>query len=63
VDLAIARRFNVGSTSIEARGEAFNVFDAVNYDQYVGSLLSFSYGQPVSAFPSRRLQLAALVRF
>lgn len=63
VDLSASRRFTVGSASIEARGEAFNLFDTINYDQYVGSLLSFSYLQPVSAFPARRVQLAAVVRF
>ncbi len=63
VDLAVARKFTVGTKTIEGRVEAFNVFDAINYDQYVGSLLSFSYAQPVSAFPSRRIQLAGVVRF
>ena len=63
VDLAVTRKFTVGSTAIEGRVEAFNIFDAINYDQYVGSLLSFSYAQPVSAFPSRRIQLAGIVRF
>jgi hypothetical protein len=63
VDLAAARRFAVGSATIEARVEAFNLFDAINYDQYVGSLLSFSYSQPVSAFPARRMQLAGVIRF
>ena len=63
VDLSVSRRFSVGNKIIEARVEGFNVFDAINYDQFVGSLLSFSYAQPVSAFPSRRFQLAGLVRF
>ena len=63
VNRSEAARFAVGSATIEARVEAFNLFDAINYDQYVGSLLSFSYSQPVSAFPARRMQLAGVIRF
>jgi hypothetical protein len=63
VDLALSRRFTRGSTAIEARVEAFNVFNVTNFDQYVGALLSPLYAQPVSAFPSRRIQIAAIVRF
>ena len=63
VDLALARRFSKGSTVIEGRVEVFNVFNATNYDEYIGTLLSPWYGQPVTAFPSRRVQLAAIVRF
>jgi hypothetical protein len=48
---------------VEARAEAFNVFNVTNYDQFVGALLSPLYGRPVSAFPKRRVQLAAVVRF
>jgi len=63
VDLALSRRFAFGSKSVEARAEAFNVFNVTNYDQFVGALLSPLYGRPVSAFPKRRVQLAAVVRF
>jgi hypothetical protein len=63
VDLALMRRFSLGSKSVEARAEVFNVFNVTNYDQYVGALLSPLYGRPVSAFPKRRVQLAAVVRF
>ena len=34
-----------------------------NFDDYVGSLLSEFYVKPVTAFPQRRIQLAAIVRF
>ena len=34
-----------------------------NYDEFVGALNSPFYGQPVTAFPKRRLQFAAVVRF
>lgn len=63
IDLALARRFTRGSTSIDARIETFNVFNTSNYDEYVGALLSPLFARPVSAFPSRRVQFAAIVRF
>jgi hypothetical protein len=63
VDLAVARLFRLGTKVIEARVEAFNLLDTTNFDEYVGALLSPSFATPVSAFPKRRLQLAAIVRF
>jgi hypothetical protein len=63
IDLALARRFARGSKAIDARIEAFNVFNTTNYDEYVGALLSPLFARPVSAFPSRRVQFAAIVRF
>ena len=63
VDLALTRRFGWGSRAVEARGEAFNVFNTTNYDEYIGALLSPYYARPVSAFPKRRLQFAAILRF
>ena len=49
--------------SIDARIETFNVFNTANYDEYVGALLSPLFARPVSAFPSRRVQFAAILRF
>jgi hypothetical protein len=43
--------------------ETFNLFNVTNYDDFVGALLSPFYARPVSAFPKRRAQLAATVRF
>lgn len=63
VNVAFARRFRGPRATVEGRLEAFNLFNATNYDQYVGELLSSLFGKPVSAFPQRRLQLAAIVRF
>ncbi len=63
VDLAVKKQFRTGRATTEARVEAFNVLNVVNYDRYVGELSSPLFGQPVSAFPPRRLQLAAVVRF
>ena len=61
--LALARRIPFSSNTLELRAEAFNVLSTTNYDEYVGALSSPFYGQPVSAFPKRRLQFAAVVRF
>jgi outer membrane receptor protein involved in Fe transport len=63
VDLALSRRFDGVGPTLEARVEAFNVLNAANYDQYVGQLLSPFFGRPQSAFPMRRVQLAAILRF
>ena len=63
LDLAVGRLFHHGATTTEARVEAFNAFNAINYDQYVGELLSPLFRRPVSAFPPRRLQFAVIVRF
>jgi outer membrane receptor protein involved in Fe transport len=63
VDVALVRRFHLGSKVIEARAEAFNAFNTTNFDEYVGALLSPLFAQPVLAFPKQRVQLAAIVRF
>lgn len=63
VDLAVAKRLPWGARVVEARVEAFNVFNTTNYNDYVGALLSPLFARPVSAFPKRRLQLAAILRF
>jgi len=63
IDLALTRRFSREGMTIDARVQAFNVLNAINYDQYVGQLLSPLFARPVSAFPPRRIELAAIVRF
>lgn len=63
VDLAVARRFGGRTRSIEARLGVFNLFNATNYNQYVGELASPLFARPVSAFPERRLQLGVSVGF
>jgi carboxypeptidase family protein len=63
VDLALSRRVAVRRTTLDLRVESFNLFNATNHDQFVGTLLSPLFGRPVSAFPSRRTQLAATLRF
>lgn len=63
IDLALARRVPFGTRTLELRAEGFNVLSTTNYDEYVGALSSPFFGQPVSAFPTRRLQFAAVVRY
>ena len=63
VDLAVVRRFRWGTNAVDARLEAFNVFNATNFDEYVGVLSSPLFARPVSAFPMAQLQLGAVVRF
>jgi outer membrane receptor protein involved in Fe transport len=42
---------------------AFNLFNRVNYVTYVGTLTSPFVGQPIAAFPPRRIQLSAEFHF
>jgi hypothetical protein len=63
VDLAVTKRFGWRGVNVDARVQAFNAFNRANYDQYVGELVSPRFGSPVSAFPPRRVELAAIVRF
>ncbi len=63
VDLSLTKRFRRGAPSVDARVQAFNVLNATNYSQYVGEVVSPLFGRPVSAFPLRRIELAAIVRF
>jgi hypothetical protein len=63
IDLALTKQFRTHGKSVEARVEAFNILSATNYDEYDGVLLSPSFAKPVSAFPRRRVQLAAVVKF
>jgi hypothetical protein len=63
IDLALSKQFRLSGTSMEGRVEAFNVLSTTNYDEYVGVLSSSFFGQPLSAFPRRRIQLAAILRF
>lgn len=63
IDLALTRRFQWRAATIDARAQVFNALNATNYEQYVGELLSPLFGRPVSAFPPRRIEIAAIVRF
>jgi hypothetical protein len=50
VDVALIRRLHASAADIDARVEVFNLLDAVNYDAYVGALLSPLFGRPVARF-------------
>ena len=63
MDLSLAKRFRAMGKTLEVRAEAFNVVSTTNYDEYVGALNSPLFGQPITAFPRRRIQFAAIVRF
>jgi hypothetical protein len=63
VDLALTKRFPWRGVNIDARVQAFNVFNRANYNHYVGELISPRFGLPVSAHPPRRVELATIVRF
>jgi hypothetical protein len=63
IDLAVNKRFQWHRGTVDARVQAFNLLNATNYNQYVGELVSPLFGMPVSAFPPRRIELAAIVRF
>jgi hypothetical protein len=63
VDASLTKRFRVANTNVEVRGEAFNLFSTLNYDEYIGVLSSQYFGRPTTAFPRRVIQLAAMVRF
>jgi hypothetical protein len=43
--------------------DAFNVLNTVNYTSFVGDLSSPLFGQAVSSFPARRMQLTARFKF
>ncbi len=43
--------------------DAFNVLNTVNYTGYIGDLSSSLFGQAVSSFPARRMQLTARFKF
>jgi hypothetical protein len=43
--------------------DAFNLLNHVNYVAFVGNLKSPFFGQAVSAFPARRLQITARFKF
>jgi hypothetical protein len=63
IDLSLSKRFRSAGRNFEGRLEAFNILSTVNFDDYVGARSSPYFGRPVTAFPSRAIQLVAIVRF
>jgi len=48
---------------LETRMEAFNLLNRVNYDTYAGNLLDPRFGQAISAFPARQIQIMLRLKF
>jgi hypothetical protein len=63
IDISLAKRFRAANRNFEGRLEAFNILSTPNFDEYVGARSSPYFGRPVTAFPSRAIQLVAIVRF
>jgi hypothetical protein len=64
LDVRMAKTFPIGARrSASAFIEMFNVTDALNYSDYIGSVTSVLFGQPTSAAPKRRTQLGVRIEF
>ncbi len=66
VDMALTRNFRFGNTKdIEIRGEAFNVFNWMNWSQPATGVNSATFGQSTTAVPNsaRIIQLAVKYAF
>jgi len=62
-DFKIAKARNEVAPTITISVDAFNVFNQVNYTNYVGNQLSPFFGKATNAFPPRRLQFSSRVNF
>jgi hypothetical protein len=62
-DVNLRHANNAAGTVMTFGVDAFNVLNRVNDTGYVGTLTSPFFGQAVSAYPARRLQLSLRVRF
>ena len=65
LDLGLHKSFRLWSENslLDVRGEAFNVFNHVNYQAPTSSISSSSFGSITSFFPPRQLQVAAKLSF
>jgi hypothetical protein len=68
LDVRASRDFFLGAKKekgpvLTPAADAFNVLNRVNFTSFVGNLSSPFFGKPVSANPSRRLQLSLRLRF
>jgi hypothetical protein len=64
-DLGLHKSFRLWSehSEFDLRGEAFNIFNHVNYQAPQSNRSSGSYGSITSAFPPRQLQVAGKLTF
>ena len=65
LDLGLHKAFRLWSekSNLDIRGEAFNLFNHVNYEAPNSSSNSSSFGSITSFFPPRQLQVAAKLSF
>ena len=65
LDLGLHKSFRLWSehSTFELRGEAFNLFNHVNYQAPASNASSGSFGSITSAFPPRQLQVAGKLSF
>ena len=69
IDLRLSKKFvlkkaeNKSDTTreVEFRSDVFDILNKTNYQNYVGTLTSPVFGQPIAAYPSREVQLS--IRF
>ncbi|HLH31015.1 MAG TPA: hypothetical protein VKY31_07415, partial [Terriglobia bacterium] len=67
-DFRWSRTFTLGHHRLEGLSltpsiDAFNVFNRVNYDSFVGNISSPFFRAPVSSSPARRLQVSMYMQF
>jgi hypothetical protein len=55
--MRVAKVVTIRTGSATAFIEMFNVMNASNYGDYIGTLTSALFGRPTTASPKRRLQL------
>ncbi len=48
---------------LQLRGEAFNLLNRASYDSYANNILDPRFGQGISAFPARQVQLVLRLQF
>jgi hypothetical protein len=67
LDLRLSRQVVMGggkdARTVTLALDAFNILNRVNYGNFVGTLGSPLFGQPVSARPARQLQMSARLKF
>jgi outer membrane receptor protein involved in Fe transport len=64
VDLGLFKNTKVGErVNVQFRAEAFNLFNRVNLYNPIGNMGSPQFGQSVTAFPARELQLGLKLLF
>ena len=64
-DLGLHKAFGLGrdNTRLEARIEAFNLFNRTNFQPANGNVSSSAFGTITSTFPARQMQLGVKLYF